>query len=201
MSFHTWTWGHLRTQNSRMYRLQSFNNIHSTSLVLNRLWWSRQNGSKTNKRTFVRSRINHFIQSLRWFPVRLVNVKQIGKNIPTKKCNGYAVWRKRECHGGVSEQWVLNWRNSKIAAQFPGRSQKSLQVSYCVNFKKRTEKFEEEDVRPIIENEDWIPSQKETLQTVIREEMNEMWKRVSTRMNKSIRGCQQKAKEWGLAIK
>ena len=35
---------------------------------------------------------------------------------------------------------------SKIAAEFPGRSQKSLQVSYCVNFKKRIEKFQDGDV-------------------------------------------------------
>jgi len=35
---------------------------------------------------------------------------------------------------------------SKIAAEFPGRSQKSLQVSYCVNFKKRAEKFQDDDV-------------------------------------------------------
>jgi len=35
---------------------------------------------------------------------------------------------------------------SKIAAEFPGRSQKSLQVSYCVNFKKRAEKFQDADV-------------------------------------------------------
>ena len=37
--------------------------------------------------------------------------------------------------------------NSKIAEHFPGRSQKSLQVSYCVNFKKRVERFQDEDVR------------------------------------------------------
>ena len=36
---------------------------------------------------------------------------------------------------------------SKIAAEFPGRSQKSLQVSYCVNFKKRAEKFQDDDVQ------------------------------------------------------
>jgi len=40
----------------------------------------------------------------------------------------------------------LNTTCSKIAAHFPGRSQKSLQVSYCVNFKKRTEKFDQADV-------------------------------------------------------
>ena len=37
-------------------------------------------------------------------------------------------------------------KSSKIAAEFPGRSQKSLQVSYCVNFKKRAEKFQDDDV-------------------------------------------------------
>jgi len=79
------------------------------------------------------------------------------------------------------------WPWSKIAAHFPGRSQKSLQVSYCVNFKKRTEKFRDED--------------RELLETVLNDEMNEMWKRVSHRMGKSAKGCQQKAKEWGIAVR
>jgi hypothetical protein len=40
----------------------------------------------------------------------------------------------------------MELKSSKIAAEFPGRSQKSLQVSYCVNFKKRAEKFQDDDV-------------------------------------------------------
>jgi len=79
------------------------------------------------------------------------------------------------------------WPWSKIAAHFPGRSQKSLQVSYCVNFKKRTEKFQDED--------------KELLETVLSDEINEMWKRVGQRMGKSVKGCQQKAKDWGIAVR
>jgi hypothetical protein len=51
-------------------------------------------------------------------------------------------WNVVEVHPTVFPRLT----ESKIAAEFPGRSQKSLQVSYCVNFKKRTEKFQDADV-------------------------------------------------------
>lgn len=46
-----------------------------------------------------------------------------------------------------------------------------------------------------------VDMQKELLETILGEEANEMWKRVSQRMGKSVKGCQQKAKEWGIAVR
>jgi hypothetical protein len=94
---------------------------------------------------------------------------------------------------------MLTGSCSKIAAHFPGRSQKSLQVSYCVNFKKRTEKFQDEDVQ--LSRDSKTDIQKELLETVLSDEINEMWKRVGQRMGKSVKGCQQKAKDWGIAVR
>ena len=71
-------------------------------------------------------------------------------------------------------------------------------MSYCVNFKKRKERFEDEDV--IAESfcyTDVIP-QKELLQAALNEETAKMWERIGNRLGKSAESCRQKAKDLGL---
>ena len=95
----------------------------------------------------VSTRIRPYHRSLPYRPTGSGSAKLSGRNTPTKKWNGSAAWKKLGCPGGIFP-WLLSLDdlNSKIAEHFPGRSRKSLQVSYCVNFKKRTEKFQDGDV-------------------------------------------------------
>jgi hypothetical protein len=103
--------------------------------------------TNSHSRVYISTGNRHFIRFHRYSRQKWQSDRRTDKNTPTRKFNVFAVWRRRECHGGRDVQkQIADTACSKIAAQFPGRSQKSLQVSYCVNFKKRTEKFQEEDV-------------------------------------------------------
>jgi hypothetical protein len=67
-----------------------------------------------------------------------------------------------------------------------------------VNFKKRKERFEDEDVKAKSFCYSDVMPQKELLQAALNEETEKMWERIGNRLGKSAESCRQKAKDLGL---